>query len=220
MEQLIRQLLQRSADPRRAADSVLNPVPPPVSVGELRRVEQLLGFDLPDPLKSLYLHVGNGGFGPGYGLFNVPLVEPGGADLVGMYWYVCGDKRQFDPDKYLDITTLATTPALAHPEDSPEEVEADNEPDEEPGFDWQWPRYLLPILSHGCGIYECVDWRRPEAPVILHQPDFLRPGGTVADTLAELAPSLERRLQTWLAGEDLHERANAELTERAQGTEA
>ncbi len=44
---------------------------PPVTATELAQAEALLGFPLPRLLKSIYLEVGNGGFGPGYGLFRL-----------------------------------------------------------------------------------------------------------------------------------------------------
>jgi hypothetical protein len=41
---------------------------PPASLESLERVESELGFRLPDLLRRMYLEVGDGGFGPGYGL--------------------------------------------------------------------------------------------------------------------------------------------------------
>jgi hypothetical protein len=41
---------------------------PPASLEALERVESKLGFRLPDLLRRIYLEVGDGGFGPGYGL--------------------------------------------------------------------------------------------------------------------------------------------------------
>jgi hypothetical protein len=52
---------------------------PPVPAKVLQQAEQRLGFQLPSLLRKLYLEVGNGGFGPGYGLIGLP----GGATLYG-----------------------------------------------------------------------------------------------------------------------------------------
>src|SRR6266849_9811607 len=53
---------------------LLQRVRPPVTPADLLRAETLLGFALPPFLKRVYLEVGNGGFGPGYGL--APLFTP------------------------------------------------------------------------------------------------------------------------------------------------
>ena len=49
---------------------------PPATSQQLERSETLLGFPLPDILRRIYLEVGNGGFGPQYGLLGIE----GGAD--------------------------------------------------------------------------------------------------------------------------------------------
>jgi hypothetical protein len=54
-------------------------VRPPVTPADLLHAETLLGFALPPLLKRIYLEVGNGGFGPGYGL--EPLFTPEGQDV-------------------------------------------------------------------------------------------------------------------------------------------
>src|SRR5579885_20602 len=41
---------------------------PPVTEEDIAYAEALLGYPLPPFLKRIYLEVGNGGFGPGYGL--------------------------------------------------------------------------------------------------------------------------------------------------------
>jgi hypothetical protein len=67
---LIQRLKQRNADRRRATDGQLHaakPVPP-AATRILRVAERALGFHLPDLLRAIYLDVGNGGFGPAYGI--------------------------------------------------------------------------------------------------------------------------------------------------------
>src|SRR5262245_8220936 len=44
---------------------------PPVSEDAVDKAEKDLGFAIPALLKSCYLAVGNGGFGPGYGIIGV-----------------------------------------------------------------------------------------------------------------------------------------------------
>ncbi|MEU1016759.1 MULTISPECIES: SMI1/KNR4 family protein [unclassified Streptomyces] len=48
-------------------------LPAPVDADTLARAEAALGFRLPPLLASLYTHIGDGGFGPEYGL--LPLLE-------------------------------------------------------------------------------------------------------------------------------------------------
>lgn len=44
---------------------------PPAADAEIKHAEALLGIELPTPLRDLYLRVGNGGFGPGYGVLGL-----------------------------------------------------------------------------------------------------------------------------------------------------
>ena len=47
------------------------PLPEPVSREAVKVAEERLGFPLPPLLGALWVEVGNGGFGPGYGLFGL-----------------------------------------------------------------------------------------------------------------------------------------------------
>jgi hypothetical protein len=67
---LIQRLKQRNADRRRATDGHIHlakPAPPAATKG-LKLAEHALGFQMPDLLRAIYLEVGNGGFGPAYGI--------------------------------------------------------------------------------------------------------------------------------------------------------
>jgi hypothetical protein len=44
---------------------------PPASEGDVEDTERELGFSIPTLLKCCYLKIGNGGFGPGYGIIGV-----------------------------------------------------------------------------------------------------------------------------------------------------
>lgn len=48
-------------------------LPPVLSIKDIEKFEQEIGYPLPELLKQLFLQIGNGGFGPGYGLF--PLIS-------------------------------------------------------------------------------------------------------------------------------------------------
>jgi hypothetical protein len=50
-----------------------NKIPPVLTLEQIKAAEQLLGFPLPELLRQLYLYIGNGWFGPGFGIY--PLVS-------------------------------------------------------------------------------------------------------------------------------------------------
>jgi hypothetical protein len=69
-QNLIQRLQERNADRDRATDGHIHrqkPIPP-VATRDLRVAERALGFQLPDLLRAIYREVGNGGFGPSYGI--------------------------------------------------------------------------------------------------------------------------------------------------------
>lgn len=83
---LIKRLQERNADRTRATDGGIHPRKPvlPTTVKELQVVEKDLGFDLPDLLKAIYSQVGNGGFGPQYGIVGIKCA-PGPITLEACY---------------------------------------------------------------------------------------------------------------------------------------
>ncbi|MBW3541330.1 MAG: SMI1/KNR4 family protein [Planctomycetes bacterium] len=67
---------------------------PPTSGQLIESLEDALGFSLPPLLRACFLEIGNGGFGPGYGVIGLP----GGhksdyGDLVGTYKQLRGDQE-------------------------------------------------------------------------------------------------------------------------------
>jgi len=81
-DDLIAHLKRRANDPKQATDMLKdvqqsegNPVMgvanPAASLGQVQQVEKALGFSLPALLRRLYLEVGGGRFGPGYGLLSL-----------------------------------------------------------------------------------------------------------------------------------------------------
>jgi hypothetical protein len=84
---------------------------PPTGERQLEEAESKLGFELPPLLRRTYREVGNGGFGPAYGLIGV---GPGatdslGQDLVDGYRIRCqtdSDDRWFWPRNLLPIISV------------------------------------------------------------------------------------------------------------------
>lgn len=92
MDALIARIKARVADPLRAVDAAtwVCPMPtvaPPAIPADVAAAEVALGFAIPQLLRRLYTEVGNGGFGPNYGLEGVPTMPsvPGTADIVALY---------------------------------------------------------------------------------------------------------------------------------------
>jgi hypothetical protein len=81
---------------RARAAGLLEKLPPPTAPASRAAVEQTerhLGYPLPRLLRRLYLEVGNGGFGPGYGLIGLGEAERAGNrgdDLQGAPWQRAG----------------------------------------------------------------------------------------------------------------------------------
>lgn len=99
MNSLIQKLQDRIKVLERATDSsslVTPNIYPPVTTAALESAEKMLGFALPMTLHQIYLQVGNGGFGPGYGLLGLPggATDDLGENLVSIY----RTYRQSSPD--------------------------------------------------------------------------------------------------------------------------
>jgi hypothetical protein len=92
VDTLIARIKARVADPWRAVDAAtwVEPIlriAPLAIFAELDAAEGALGFAIPPLLRRLYSEIGNGGFGPNYGLEGVPTIPPNPhtADIVGLY---------------------------------------------------------------------------------------------------------------------------------------
>ena len=143
---------------------------PPVTLTDLAHAEALLGFPLPSLLKHLYSEVGNGGFGPGYGLF--PLMNeddsqsPWADSLVATHLMY----RALTPEQFAEYW---------------------NEQEDEYRLR-VWPEKLIMICDWGCNIYSCLDCSQPECPV-LHLDHNLP-----VRKLEVEASSLHHWLENWL----------------------
>jgi hypothetical protein len=76
MDNLLQKMKQRASNPETIHDMAmgLSPAPkinPVVPVEKIREIEKELGFQFPDLLFKVYSEIGNGGFGPGYGLYRI-----------------------------------------------------------------------------------------------------------------------------------------------------
>lgn len=105
MNKLIARLLARVENPLRAVDSAAWVVPmprvaPPATEAEIDAAEMELGFPIPNLLREAFMKVGNGGFGPHYGLEGVPTIPPNAltSDIVKLYQrYSCEPSPESAP---------------------------------------------------------------------------------------------------------------------------
>ncbi len=146
------------------------PVQPPATLTEVAAVEGRLGFRLPEVLRQLYTEVGNGGFGPVFGLLPLTIMSLGDDAPAEAEFELFGD--------YARLVRRYASDAK----------------------DGGWPVGVVPTFYCGCTVFEFVDCRSPEGPVVWFDE------GT--EELAELlqrqaVPSLARRLEAWLAGEQV-----------------
>lgn len=112
-------------------------VNPPVSSADIERAEALVGFPLPTLVKRLYVEVGNGGFGPGYGL--LPL------------------NNEEDPQA-LETDSLVTTYLASHPSTQGQTEDRSDFP--------ALPEKLIMIGDWGCNINSWIDCSQKELPVL------------------------------------------------------
>ena len=63
----------------------------PTSIEVIQNTEKEFGFTIPPLLKEIYIQVGNGGFGPGYGVMGVPggFTDDQGSDILSLYKSYC-----------------------------------------------------------------------------------------------------------------------------------
>ena len=158
---IIAAIRSRITDPRRvtsisAFTPHTRPPYPPASAETLARAEERLGFRLPELLRKMYLEVGNGGYGPGYGIVgleggyletdNIAFHDGSGLDLVQLYDGFRGVGEPLSP--------------IEHDFDAGGSLRMDPEKD-------VWYNQLVPISNWGCWRISCIDCSKKNAPVLL-----------------------------------------------------
>ncbi|GHO51366.1 SMI1/KNR4 family protein [Ktedonospora formicarum] len=109
---------------------------PPATNEQLLKTEQELGFPLPPLLRALYLHVANGGFGPGYGLLGALEGFDEAGNLVDMYQY------HVQHDRLIDLETYPHTWEAEEPLELPQKT---------------WPRSMLYLCDWYGAKVSCID---------------------------------------------------------------
>jgi hypothetical protein len=186
---IVEQIRKRIQDPKKICTLGTSDrfrVFPVATEAAIQSAERQLGFTLPIFLRELYLKVGNGGFGPGFGIFgiaggNPPFTHDGTHhNLVSFYKIHLRDRDH---------------PKLTHDFSSQGSLFLESLE--------QWFDQLLPICSWGCDHYSLLDCSKEEAPVI----HYVGYGG---ELILE-ANSLEDWFVDWLNGVDLFGKANNDM---------
>jgi hypothetical protein len=127
---------------------------PEATEEQLAETETLLGFALPPLLRRLYAEVGNGAFGPAYGVIGVV----GGAPHPSKWYdnivegYVCYRE-------YIEVSGIPNAHSPAEWFELPYEV---------------WPRYLLPLCYWGCNTMHAIHAQSDEVYCVVDGCAFAR----------------------------------------------
>jgi hypothetical protein len=175
MDSLLAQILDRIARERPCdyPDNWL-PVQPPVAPEAMAIAEAALGFRLPELLRRLYLEVGNGGFGPGLGLIPLSVASLGEDPPREAEFHLVEDYHR----------RCARYPLDPH----------------DPGEGW--PVGLVPMFYYGCTVFEFVDCWDPSSRVVWLDGWPARLTELLERKRSSIL-SLQRRLEAWLAGENV-----------------
>jgi len=88
-DNLIQAVAARACIAEKRTDSTDVAIPEigkPATSEDVLECERSLEFSLPELLRRLYVEIGNGGFGPGYGFFPIPTIETSRAPtLLSLY---------------------------------------------------------------------------------------------------------------------------------------
>jgi hypothetical protein len=122
---------------------------PPASREQVQATEQTLGLALPSLLRACYLHVSNGGFGPGEGIMGViGGFEDNRGNIVDAYLW---RKKYYRP---IDLAECERQAIESNWKELP--FKAISRMVLEPPND-TWPDSLLEFYHHGCGEFSCLD---------------------------------------------------------------
>jgi hypothetical protein len=182
----LKQQISTGRSPSKEFDFIKQHANPPVTMTPIMEAEAKLGFPLPPLLKRIYCEVGNGGFGPGFGLFKLAL-----------------DRAvDHEHDDALVDTYLALHPAINRAVIFPP-VERRAEAQQP----IKYPEQVLMICEWGCNIYSFVDCSSPEYRVLRKDHNY-----SLTEHVLE-SPSFHQWLEAWLAGVPLFEACFGETRE-------
>lgn len=120
---------------------------PPVTLAVVEAAEQQIGFHLPSLIREIYLQVGNGGFGPGYGIIGLE----GGYEVY----------EETLAESYLGFQTW--------------EQMFLSERLYEDYLEWEWEKSYLAYGYWGCNVTTVVDCADPNLSIYSLDSTLLKP---------------------------------------------
>jgi SMI1 / KNR4 family (SUKH-1) len=179
---------------------------PPVTPEDLVNFETLSGLKLPADLARVYLEVGNGGFGPGYGISEL-LCDESELNLYRDYlvkqrvevsktmWELGFSDYKPESDSMIEfsvdqrrITSGMLNWYLMIRDDSIKAYERD------------WPPHILPFCSFGCDLIGVVDVRNERIGFVQYEFFQAEP---LESFIEWRANSAKEWFESWLNGHDL-----------------
>lgn len=149
---------------------------PPATEEQLRQAEVVMGFPYPSLLRTLYLRVANGGFGPGYGLIGT---FDGYVDAMNK------DRQHRDFIKEYSFEEGMSFIDL-------EQYERQHGDQDKIFLDHDvWPSYFILLCEWGCGYFSYLHSRSGHVYYVGE------------DYIYRQADSLKGWLECWLQGENL-----------------
>jgi hypothetical protein len=172
----LKQQIATGKSPSEEYDWVRQSANPPVTMADLIEAEARLGFPLPPLLKRIYCEVGNGGFGPGYGLYKLALEHS--VDDENDYALV---------DTYLALHPAGNGAWSLSPRE-------ENAQGQQPISYYKYPPQVIEICEWGCNIYSFLDCSSPDYRVLRKDHNC-----SLTEHVLE-CPSFHQWLEAWLAG--------------------
>jgi|GEM_PF-4917188 len=143
---------------------------PPATPEEVKQAEIEIKMQLPPFLKRLYMEVGNGRWGPGYGLYPLQKLDGKSNSIV---------------QTYQDLRAM-TQADINQMFDEVEDIDKDKP--------FLWPKQCIQIVDWGCNMYSTIDISLPSCPI------YFQDHNTYYSKWAIEADSLHEWLEAWLAG--------------------